>query len=292
MGATPGPSFAETPPTMDRMDPSPKTPTPGRPDGWTPPRPDLGWRTLPPTVGAPRRRKGLTAVVAVLTAMAVLGSLGVVGGVVSDLSRPRGTASEYQFLATDGGKPVRWNPCDPIHYVANVTRAPEGSIQDIQEAVAKVSLATGVTFIYDGLTDEVPQRDRSPYQPDRYGDGWAPVVIAWATQSQTDIAFQKGDEYFAAVARPLGPPDGAPQFVSGWVVVNAADPNPTGWAYTGSQGPTVLHELGHIMGLDHVTSKAELMEPAGGLMTDFGPGDLAGLEQLGRDQGCLVTPEP
>ena len=54
----------------------------------------------------------------------------------------------------------------------------------------------------------------------------------------------------------------------------------------------VLHELGHIMGLDHVTSKAELMEPAGGSMTDFGPGDLAGLEQLGRDQGCLVTPEP
>ena len=55
--------------------------------------------------------------VAVLTAIAVIGSLGVVGGVVSDLSRPRGTASEYQFLATDGGKPVRWNPCAPIHYV-------------------------------------------------------------------------------------------------------------------------------------------------------------------------------
>jgi hypothetical protein len=34
------------------------------------------------------------------------------------------------------------------------------------------------------------------------------------------------------------------------------------------------------------------MEPAGGFMTDFGPGDLAGLEQLGRDQGCLVTPRP
>lgn len=274
------------------MDPSPKTPPPNRPDAWTPSRPDLGWQTLPPTVGAPRRRRGITAVVAVLTAIAVIGSLGVVGGVVSDLSRPRGTASEYQFLATDGGKPVRWNPCAPIHYVANVTRAPEGSIQDIQEAIAKVSLATGVTFIYDGLSDEIPQRDRSPYQPDRYGDGWAPVVIAWANQSQTDIPFQKGDEYFAAVARPLGPLDGTPQFVSGWVVVNAADPNPTGWAYTGSQGPTVLHELGHIMGLDHVTSKAELMEPSGGLMTDFGPGDLAGLELLGRDQGCLVTPRP
>jgi len=267
-------------------------PAPGRPDGWVPPRPDLGWQTLPPTVGGPRRRRGLTAVVAVLTAIAIIGSLGIVGGVVSDLTRPRGTTSEYQFLATAGGKPVRWNPCEPIHYVVNVSRGPEGSIQDVQEAIDKVSAATGVVFQYDGLTDEIPQRDRSPYQPDRYGDRWAPVVIAWATQSQTDIPFQKGDEYFAAVARPLGPPDGTPQFVSGWVVVNASDPNPTGWAYTGSQGPTVLHELGHIMGLDHVASKAELMEPAGGFMTDFGPGDLAGLEQLGSDQGCLVEPTP
>jgi hypothetical protein len=267
-------------------------PAPGRPDAGVPPRPDLGWQMLPPTVGRPRRRRGLTAVVAVLTAIAIIGSLGIVGGVVSDLSRPRGTASEYQFLATAAGQPVRWNPCEPIHYVVNASRGPEGSIQDVQEAVAKVSLATGVSFAYDGSTDEIPQRDRSPYQPDRYGDAWAPVVIAWATQSQTDIPFQKGDEYFAAVARPLGPPDGAPQFVSGWVVVNAADPNPTGWAYTGSQGPTVLHELGHIMGLDHVTSKAELMEPSGGYMTDFGPGDLAGLELLGRDQGCLVEPKP
>ncbi len=230
--------------------------------------------------------------VAVLTAIAVVGSLGIVGGVVNDLSRPRGTASEYQFLATNHGEPVRWNPCAPIHYVVNVEHAPEGSLQDVQEAIDRVSTATGVDFIYDGPTEEIPQRDRNPYLPELYGDRWAPVVVAWATQSQTDVPFQKGDEYFAAVARPLGPPDGTPQFVSGWVVVNAADPNPTGWAYTGSQGPTVLHELGHIMGLDHVTSKAELMEPAGGYMTDFGPGDLAGLERLGLDQGCLVTPEP
>jgi hypothetical protein len=32
------------------------------------------------------------------------------------------------------------------------------------------------------------------------------------------------------------------------------------------------------------------MEPSGGEMTDFGPGDLEGLEHLGLDQGCLTTP--
>jgi hypothetical protein len=115
-------------------------------------------------------------------------------------------------------------------------------------------------------------------------------VIAWATQSQTDIPFHDGEDQFAAVSRPLAPPDGTPQFVSGWVVINASDRSPPGWISSAYQGPTILHELGHIMGLDHVTSKAELMEPSGGYVTDFGPGDLQGLELLGRDQGCLREP--
>jgi hypothetical protein len=272
---------------MDAMGPSPGR----RPDQPVPPRPDLRWLELPPTVTTPRRR-GARIVVALITVVALLGSLGVIGGVVGDLTRPKGSSDEYSFLATVGGKPVRWNPCEPIHYVVNVERAPVGSLEDVQEAVAKVSAATGIVFAYDGLTDEVPQRDRSPYQPDRYGDRWAPVVIAWETQSQTDIQFHHEDEFFAAVAKPLTAPNGPPQFVSGWVAVNANDPNPPGWSYPGAQGPTVLHELGHVMGLDHVSSRAELMEPSGGEMTGYGPGDLAGLELLGRDQGCLGTTQP
>ena len=280
---------------MGDMDPSASPgakPPPRRPDDRVPPRPDLAWMQLPPALLAPRRRRRSTAVVAVLTAIAIVGSLGAVGAVLDSASRPRGNAREYQFLATVAGRPVRWNPCQSIHYVVNPTRAPDGSIEDVHQAIARVSAATGVPFTYDGLTNEVPQEGRDAYQPQAYGDRWAPVVIAWATQSQTDIPFHKDDEYFAAVARPLAPPGGTAQFVSGWVVINAADPNPTGWSSTNAQGPTVLHELGHIMGLDHVDSKAELMEPSGGYVTDFGPGDLAGLEKLGRDQGCLVTPTP
>jgi hypothetical protein len=34
------------------------------------------------------------------------------------------------------------------------------------------------------------------------------------------------------------------------------------------------------------------MEPSGGGMTDYGPGDLAGLDDLGRSAGCLTTPRP
>src|SRR5262249_53139440 len=190
---------------------------PRRPDHEIPGRPDLGWTTLPPTIGPPRRRRGLVAVVALLTAIAVMGSLGLVGGVVADLSRPKGSSDEYKFLGTVNGHPVRWNPCDPIHYVVNLQEAPPGSIADVQEAIRRVSADTGITFVFDGSTQEIPQKDRSAYIPAEYGQRWAPVVIAWATQSQTDIPFHDGEDQFAAVSRPLAPPDNTPQFVSGWV---------------------------------------------------------------------------
>ena len=52
------------------------------------------------------------------------------------------------------GTPTRWNPCDPIHYVVNATLAPPGSIEDVHEAVRRVSAATGIAFDYEGTTDE------------------------------------------------------------------------------------------------------------------------------------------
>ncbi len=262
-----------------------------RPDLGVPPRPDVGWHLLPPMVPMRRRRRGgALAVVAILAALAVIASIGGLGNVLDQTARPKGSSDEYRFLAFANGKPVRWNPCQPIHYVVNVQEAPAGSFEDVQEAVGRVSADTGIRFIFDGSTQEVPQADRSPFLPQVYGDRWAPVVIAWAFENQTTIPFQQGDDHYAAVAKPLAPPDGTPQFVSGWVVINAADHNPPGWGSPSDQGPTVLHELGHVMGLDHVNSQAELMEPSGGYMTDFGPGDLAGLERLGADQGCLNTP--
>jgi hypothetical protein len=51
-----------------------------------------------------------------------------------------------------------------------------------------------------------------------------------------------------------------------------------------------MHELAHVLGLGHIKAQGELMEPSGGGVTDFGPGDLEGLSELGRSAGCLTTP--
>ncbi|WP_432519770.1 hypothetical protein [Kineococcus sp. SYSU DK006] len=72
------------------------------------------------------------------------------------------------------GTPVAWKPCRPIHYVTRPDGAPTGAQQLMQQAIARVSAATGLRFIDDGATTEAPSPQRRPYQSERYGERWAP----------------------------------------------------------------------------------------------------------------------
>jgi hypothetical protein len=219
-----------------------------------------------------------------------LAASGVLVASIPSFIRPKGRAVDHAFMypALDG--PGRWNPCEPIHYVVNPAGAGQGALADVQEAVRRISAATGIAFIYDGTTDERPRQERDPVQPELYGPGWAPVLVAWATPEQTDIDFTAEDgELAVAVARPWfeGPP---PTIVTGWIVVNADLFIPPGFSSPGGRGVTLLHEWGHIMGLDHVESTSEIMHPSSGWVTDLGPGDLEGLRQLGIEEGCRLAP--
>jgi hypothetical protein len=224
----------------------------------------------------------------------VLAAMVLVGAIVPVLTRAPSESSGdgYTFLAKDfSGHPYRWNPCAPIHYVTNLAEAPDGSSADVAEAIRRVSAATGITFVDDGPTNEIPSRERPAFEPERYGQEWAPVLIAWVRPAETDIPFERNGHTAAGVASPLGSAEpGSDVFVSGWIAINTEDPNPTGFAWPGAQGPVVQHELGHIVGLGHVKEFGELMQGSGGGVTDFGPGDLRGLQLLGRAAGCLTTP--
>jgi hypothetical protein len=200
----------------------------------------------------------------------------------------------FHFLdRTDQGGPTRWDPCEPIRYVVNAQLAPPGSIEDVHEAVRRISAATGISFAYEGVTDEQPTIFREVFQPDRYGDRWAPVLIAWTDPDDSDIPFEREDRVAAGVAVPVIPPTRLEDvYVSGWVAINADDPNRPGFTLPGQQGPVILHELGHLMGLGHVKAVGELMHPAGGGVVDLGPGDREGLRQLGVSGGCIRVMDP
>jgi hypothetical protein len=43
----------------------------------------------------------------------------------------------------------------------------------------------------------------------------------------------------------------------------------------------IMHEFGHLVGLDHVTSQSQLMSDENNGQLDFGDGDLTGLAKLG-----------
>jgi hypothetical protein len=255
----------------------------------TPPRPDL----VEPPSERPRTRRGTRVIAFLLVVATTLTAIG--GGLlaIERLAAPEGDPTQHGFLDLRiDGSPLRWNPCETIHYVINPSGAPEGSVEDVHEAIRRVSRATGIAFAYDGLTDELPTRTRLPIQRDRYGERWAPVLIAWVDPDETDISFDREGHQAAAVASPSRPLTGEEIFVSGYVALNAEDPNPPGFGWPGAQGPVLLHELGHIMGLAHVREPGEIMEKSGGGVTDYGPGDLEGLRKLGRDAGCLTTPVP
>jgi hypothetical protein len=191
----------------------------------------------------------------------------------------------YEFVATQpgGDEPVAWDPCRPIRYVVNPAGAPPGGDALAEEAVARTASATGLRFEYAGTTDEAWTDEREAYLPDRYGERWAPVLIAWSDESSSpDLA--------GSVAGVGGPSsvrtaDGRSVHVSGSVVLDAPDLERILAAPGGPDAvrAVIQHELGHVVGLDHVADRAQLMytENTDEQTSDWGAGDLRGLHALG-----------
>src|SRR4051794_13990591 len=199
-------------------------------------------------------------------------------------------AGNYGFLATDRDRPVRYDPCTPIHYAANLALAPAGALADLQGAVQRLSQATGLSFVFNGTTDEVPQAHRGMTKNSRYR-GWPPVLIAWVQPGASDLltngAIGEGGSTWFGNA-------GSEVYVTGVVAIDASQNDKLTPGFGGdSVGAVLLHELGHVVGLDHVADRSQIMFAT---VTDkpaaYGSGDLAGLALLGRGQGCLRQPDP
>ena len=185
----------------------------------------------------------------------------------------------FKFLLTQRGskEPVGYDPCRPIEYAVNPAGAPADWGQLIDTGIADTERASGLRFKYVGTTDD------RPFNPSRgglVGDVRSPAVIGFADAGEIpdlagEVAGVGGSE--AAVT-----PRGDLYYVTGSV---ALDRDVFDHASTGEDRARlqaiVDHELGHLVGLNHVDSATELMSPVNVGQTTYGPGDLEGLARLG-----------
>jgi hypothetical protein len=196
-----------------------------------------------------------------------------------------GPNADFRFIdhQADGATPVTWSPCRPIHYVVRPLHQAPGALELLQAQIAVIAKHTGLRFVDDGTTKENPTDERVGYQPVVYGERWAPVLIAWATGSEMTGA--SADDALG-VTSPLfvRAPDGDLAYVTGQVLLDEQFVTDSlAQKESAVVRATMLHELGHLVGLDHVQDPKALMYPdAEPGITTFARGELPGLVSLGR----------
>ena len=191
----------------------------------------------------------------------------------------------------DAGRPARWDPCRPIRYVVQTRWMPAGGRADLAASLDRLARASGLVFVHDGDTDELPSATRSAYQPARYGKRWAPLLIGWVPPATTDLGLGHG---VAGVTVAVAiPGHKAGSIVTGQVALDADHQLPAGFGPGATEGEVLLHELAHAVGLGHVLDPTQVMYPrTTNSESQYGAGDRAGLAALGRPAGCHPAPAP
>lgn len=178
-------------------------------------------------------------------------------------------------------RPVTYDPCRPLRYVVNLEDAPPVARGIVHDAAARVSAATGLVLVDEGLTNEVPRDDRAAYQPNRYGKQWAPILIAWSDPTETPGL--QGKVAGLGGSQPWPDTHGQLTYVTGTVTLDTPTLAPMLSTAAGraEARAIVMHELGHVVGLAHSHDRSQLMYADNTGQTRFGAGDLRGLALVG-----------
>jgi len=236
----------------------------------------------------------------------------VAAGLSPMLAVPASAATVYSVnRATDPSTGattvVRWAPCTinstgtHTHYITYRvnTAGVSTRVRLVQRALAKLTAASGLQFRYLGRTSYVPHNAVIHYPTgdkvvfdaaqERAQTG-AELVVAWASGAASNLL----TPYEAGVGTVSWSGNAGSQLriVEGAVVMKRGVHLLAGFTPGSSVGALLMHELGHAVGLEHVTTKSQIMYPVVGAWTRayYHSGDVAGLRRVGRPAGCMTTP--
>ncbi len=184
----------------------------------------------------------------------------------------------YGFLYQGAPKSIaspygRWNPCAPIRFLANVDRADQSMVDQMNAAIAQVEQATGLDFVYIGPTS-----------------GGLDLAVPVGADAVIGFSDQTATPNLAGGVIGIGGGNYNPS--TGRVTSGFAFADVDGIQSTAKLQATFMHEIAHMVGLDHVADPAQLMYASVTANSTYAPGDLRGLWYLGASQGCLAADQP
>ncbi len=198
---------------------------------------------------------------------------------------PRGKERQHRYSFDSM---TRWNPCTTIGYRVNARQATRGAVKDTRRAFRRMAQATGFRFAYRGRTSRLPTTGTNSWYPSD-----TQVVVAWARPSQSSLlgAYPKAAGVGAAVAHTgyyNGDGSRTNKISRGMVVINSTMKQRPGFGTGLTRGDTLLHEIGHAMGLSHAGADEQMMYAyLTRSAARFGRGDLRALEARGSKLGCV-----